>query len=172
MGPLFTRKVHQAKRDAIAMFILSALGMLAITYMKKKKDDDEELTVLEGNAIRILWGVKGETMSMLPIGSGADEYIRNFTTLTTGTRELTGLWRMANHASDLGLAMIMGGGVEPDPALDSAAYQSAYKGAFYSKKTGSYEAGDPKLMKDLFDFTGIKNIRGLINPGDRLTNVN
>jgi hypothetical protein len=172
MGPLLTRKVHQAKRDAMAMFVLSALGMMAITYMKKKKDDDEELSVLEGNAIRVLWGVKGETMSMLPIGSGADEYIRNFTTLTTGVRELTGLWRMANHAGDLGLAMLMGGGVEPDPSLDSAAYQSAYKGAFYSKKTGSYEAGDPKLMKDFYDFTGLKNFRGLLHPEDRLTNVN
>jgi hypothetical protein len=54
-------------------------------------------------------------------------------------RELTGLWRMANHAGDLGLAMLMGGGVRPDPSLDSAAYQSAYKRRFFIlKKTGSY----------------------------------
>jgi hypothetical protein len=45
-------------------------------------------------------------------------------------RELTGLWRMANHAGDLGLAMLMGGGVRPDPSLDSAATSLLTKGAF------------------------------------------
>jgi hypothetical protein len=168
MGAFLTRKVGQARRDAILMGIMVALGMMALSYVRKKDDDDEELSMLEGNAIRILWGVKGETLSMFPVGGGSSEYIRNFTTLTTYTRELEALKKFGSHAINYGLAMTINGGEEPDPAYDSALYQDIWKDAFYGRKYGAYEKGDAKIVKDLMDLSGIKNFRDLINPNYRI----
>ena len=168
LGNLFSRKVAQAKRDAIFMAILSTLGMMALMYVRKKDDEDEELSMMEGNLIRILWGVQGEATSMFPIGGGSEEYIRNFTTLTTYTRELKAIKKTASHLIYYGAAMSMNGGEEPDPETDSELYQDVWKDAFYSRKSGAYEKGDAKIRKDLMDLTGIKNFRDLIDPNYRI----
>lgn len=167
LGPLFTRKVAQAKRDAIFMAVLSVMSMMALMYVRKKDEDDEELSFLEGNAIRILWGVQGETTSMFPIGGGSEEYIRNFTTFTTSVRELTTLKKFAAHAFYYTEAMLMNSGVEPTDE-DSEFYQDVWKNAFYSRKSGMYEKGDPKIQKDIMDLTGIKNFRDLLDPNYRI----
>jgi hypothetical protein len=164
MGQFLTRKVGQARRDMIAMVILAVLGRMALMYVRKKDDEDEELGMLEGNAIRLLWGVKGETLAMWPVGAGGDEYIKNFTTATTYLREAQTFGRFMSHAANYGIAMTMNGGEEPDPAYDSEFYQEVWKDAFYGRKYGAYEKGDAKIGKDIVDLTGIKNIRNTINP--------
>jgi hypothetical protein len=164
MGNFMTRKVGQARRDAITMMIMTVLAMMARSYVRKKDDDDEELGMLEGNAIRVLWGVKGETLSLWPIGAGGDEYVRNFTTATTYLRELQNIKKFGSHAINYGIAMTMNGGEEPDPNYDSQFYQDAWKDAFYSRKYGGYEKGDAKIGKDIMDLTGLKNFRNTINP--------
>lgn len=164
MGHFLTRKVGQARRDMIAMLIFTVLGIMARNYVRKKDDDDEELGMLEGNAIRVLWGVKGETLAMWPVGAGGDEYIKNFTTATTYLRELQGIKKLGSHAINYGIAMTMNGGEEPDPSYDSQFYQEVWKDAFYSRKYGAYEKGDAKIGKDIMDLTGLKNFRNTINP--------
>lgn len=168
LGPLFTRKVAQARRDAIVMALVTVLSTMALMAVRRKDDDDEEIGMLEGNAIRILWGVQGETTSMFPIGGGSEEYIRNFTTVTTYTRELQALKRFASHGIYYGIAMTMNGGEEPDPEYDSEYYQDAWKEAFYSRKSGPYEAGEAKIKKDLIDLSGIKNFRDILDPSYRI----
>jgi hypothetical protein len=168
LGSLFTRKVAQAKRDAIFMAVLSTISMMALMYVRKKDDEDEELSMMEGNLIRILWGVQGETTSMFPIGGGSEEYIRNFTTLTTYTREFKAIKKTASHLIYYGVAMSMNGGEEPDPDTDGELYQDVWKEAFYSRKSGAYEKGDAKIRKDLMDLSGIKNFRDLIDPNYRI----
>ncbi len=164
MGDFYTRKVAQARRDAMVMAIFAMLGMMALTYVRRKDEDDEELSFLEGNAIRILWGVKGETLSMFPVGGGSQEYIKNFTTGIPLVREFTALQKAGGHAWNYSLAMIMNGGEEPDPMFDSEYYQEVWKDAFYTRKQGAYEKGDAKINKDLMDLTGLKNFRNLYNP--------
>lgn len=168
MGPMMTRKVKQAGRDALFMVVLSTMAMMALMYVRRKDEDDEELSFLEGNAIRILWGVQGETASMFPIGNGSDEYIRNFTSLTTYTREFTSVQKFLAHSWFYTLAMIMNSGEEPDTEEDSEYYQSVWKKAFYSRKSGAYEKGDSKIGKDLMDLTGLKNFRDLADPNYRI----
>lgn len=168
MGPMLTRRVSQARRDAITMAIVTMLGMMAMMYVRRKDEDDEELSILEGNAIRVLWGVKGETTSMFPVGGGQEEYIKNFTTLTTYTRELLALKKIGSHSINYGLAMLMNSGAEPDSDTDSAMYQQIWKDAFYSKASGPYEKGDVKLVKDLTDISGIRNFRDLVHPENRI----
>lgn len=168
MGPMMTRKVKQAGRDALFMAVLSTMAMMALMYVRRKDDEDEELGFLEGNAIRILWGVQGETASMFPIGGGSDEYIRNFTSLTTYTREFTAAQKLIAHSYYWTMAMILNSGEEPDTEEDSEYYQTAWKKAFYSRTSGAYEKGDSKISKDFMDLTGLKNFRDLLDPNYRI----
>lgn len=168
VGDFYVRKVHQARRDAVMMLLLASLSFMALAYVKRKDDDDEELGMLEGNAIRVLWGVNMETTSLFPVGAGSTEYVKNFTTAIPLVREMTALIKTGNHAYALGMAYIMNGAEEPDPGYDSAYYQEVWKDAFYTRKSGAYEKGDAKLMKDFADLTGIKNFRDLFDPNYRI----
>ena len=167
VGDFYKRRVHHARRDAVAMSLLGILGFMLLSFVKGK-DDDEELSMLEGNVIRVIWGVKMEAMSMFPVGAGSTEYVKNFTTAIPFVREMNSIIRMGNHAWSLGLAMIINGGEEPDPGYDSEYYQKVWKDAFYSRKSGPFEKGDVKLVKDFTDLTGIKNIRDIFQPLNRI----
>jgi hypothetical protein len=168
IGDFYSVKVAHARKDAIAMAALTILSLMALSYVKQKDDDDEELGMLEGNAFRVLWGVKGETTSMFPLGGGSQEYIKNFTTAIPFVREATALTKSIDHGTKLGMAMIMNGGEEPDPGFTSDYYEEVYKDAFYMRDSGAYEKGDPKIMKDFMDMTGLKNFRDLANPSNRI----
>jgi hypothetical protein len=167
MNEFYAGKVQHAKRDAITMALFTVLGLMALTYVRKKDDDDEELSFLEGNAIRVLWGVQGETQSMFPIGGGSKEYVRNFTTFTAYTREFNALMSTTNHGFNLLLSYIINGAEEPDEDDGGWKYE-IWKNSHYMRKAGSYEKGDAKLMKDFFDLTGIKNFRDIADPNWRI----
>jgi hypothetical protein len=145
--------------------------MLLLAYVKRRDDDDDEdkgLSMLEGNAIRLFWQVKGETNSMFPVGEGSTEYVRNFTTGVPFVREFTAGIKTLNHGYSLGASLIANNGAEPDPNLDSQWYQETWKNAYYNRKSGSYEKGDAKIIKDMVDLTGIRNIRDLLDPNYRI----
>jgi len=167
MNDFYSRKVQQAKRDAIMMALFTVLSMMALMYVRKKDDDDEELSFLEGNAIRVLWGVQGETNSMFPIGGGSKEYIKNFTTFTAYTRELNAIMATSSHALNLLLSYIINGSEEPDEDEGGWKYE-IWKDSHYMRKAGGYEKGDAKLMKDFYDLTGIKNFRDIADPNWRI----
>jgi hypothetical protein len=150
------------------MTLLTILSMMLLSMVKRRDDDDEELSMLEGNAIRVIWGTKGETVSMFPVGQGSTEYVKNFTTAIPFVREFGATIKMVNHGIKYGMAMTMNGGEEPDPDYDSEIYQEIWKDAFYSKKSGRYEKGDAKIVKDFVDLTGIKNFRDVFDPSSRI----
>ncbi len=168
MGDLYARKINQAARDALVMMILSSLSMLALAMVRKRKDEDEPLSMIEGNAIRILWGTSGEAMAMFPLGAGSQEYIKNFTTALPMVSELTKTTKVVDHSLKALLVLLWNGGAEPDPEIDSELYQEWYQDAFYQKKSGPYEAGTLKLKKDFIDFTGFDNIRDIFTPEVRI----
>lgn len=167
-GDLYSKKINQARRDVFMMAITTMLSMLAMSYLRGKDDDDEELSMLEGNVLRIIWGVKGETTSMFPIGGGSEEYIRNFTTLTVYTRELNAIKRFGSHGLNYIMAMMYNGGEEPDPEVDGDFAYKVWKDGFYTRKAGRFEEGDAKLVKDIEDLTGIRNFKDLFDPQDRV----
>jgi hypothetical protein len=164
VGDFYTKRIRHARHDAITMMALTLLAMSALAYVKRKDDDDEEIGIIEGNAIRILWGTKAETVSMFPIGEGSNEYVKNFTTAIPFMREATAAKNLVSHSLKYGIAMTMNGGEEPDPGYDSQFYQEIWKDAFYTRRYGAYEKGDAKVSKDIVDLTGIKNFRDLVNP--------
>jgi len=171
MGTFLTGKVNHARRDAIAMLTLTLISMMLLAYVKRRDeddDDDEGLGIIEGNAIRLLWQVKGETNSMFPVGEGSSEYVRNFTTGIPFVREFTAAIKALNHSYSLGAALMANGGVEPDEDLDSQWYQETWKNAYYNRNSGAYEKGDAKIVKDIVDLTGIRNFRDLLDPNYRI----
>ena len=167
MNTFYAGKVQHAKRDALTMALFTVLSLMALSYVRKKDDDDEELSFLEGNAIRVLWGVQGETQSMFPIGGGSKEYVRNFTTFTAYTREFNALMSTSKHGFNLLLSYIINGSEEPDEDEGGWKYE-IWKDSHYMRKAGGYEKGDAKLMKDFFDLTGIKNFRDIADPNWRI----
>jgi len=173
MGSFMTNKVNHARRDGMMMLLLTGLSMIALAHIKKKHvgsddEDDKDLGLIEGNMIRLLWSVKGETNSMFPVGEGSSEYIKNFTTAIPFVREFTAAGKTLHHAWSLGAVNIANNGMEPDPDVDSAFYQDAWKNAYYNRKAGSYEKGDAKIVKDFVDLTGIKNFRDLLDPNYKI----
>lgn len=164
IGDIYIRKIGQARRDAIAMIIVSVMSLLALAYIKRQKDEDDELSVLEGNAIRVLWGVKGETTAMFPIGSGSSDYIKNFTTAIPFVREGLAIQKTINHLFSYGVVMIAN---EADDK-DNYYWHQVYQNAYYTQKSGAYDKGTPKIAKDMVDLTGIRNIRDLFQPENRL----
>jgi hypothetical protein len=167
VNSFYASKIQHAKRDALTMALFTVLSMMALSYVRKKDDDDEELSFLEGNAIRVLWGVHGETNSMFPIGGGSKEYVKNFTTFTAYTREFNALMATSSHGFNLLLSYIFNGGEEPNED-DSQWKHEIWKDSHYMRKAGGYEKGDAKLMKDFFDLTGIKNFRDIADPNWRI----
>jgi hypothetical protein len=173
MGSFMTNKINHARRDAMMMLLLTGLSMMALAHVKKKHsgdedDDDKDLGLIEGNLLRLLWSVKGETTSMFPVGEGSTEYVKNFTTAIPFVREFTAGLKFFNHAYTLAGVNIANGGQEPDPDLDSEWYQEAWKNAYYNRRSGGYEKGDAKIIKDLVDLTGIRNFRDLLDPNYRI----
>ena len=167
IGDIYQKKVAQARRDAIAMVVLMILSYLALGWLRRKKDDDEEINMLQGNAFRVLWQTKQELTSMNPL-TGSDDYIRNFTQIIPFMREFTAGKKFVDHGIKLVAANVMGGGEVPDPDYDSEVYQQIYKDAYYQHKTGVYQKGEAKFVKDLVDLTGIRNIRDLFEPTGRI----
>ena len=168
VGDFYAKRVHHARRDAIAMALLTVISMMLLSYVRRRDDDDEELSMLEGNAIRVIWGTKGETVSMFPVGQGSQEYVKNFTTAIPFLREAQASIKLLNHGLKYGMALTMNGGEEPDPDYDSELYQEIWKDAFYSRQSGAYEKGDAKITKDIVDLTGIKNFRDMFDPNNRI----
>jgi hypothetical protein len=168
----YTKKMMHLSRDMVFSLVLMLLVLSTQAYLNGL-DDDEEPDMILGNIIRITWGVDREVRSMnpVPIIGGTDEYIRNFTTLTTLTREFTMLTKTISHAAALlFVKMVKNGDLpeeDPDNILEDL-YDLAYRSAYYSRKSGVYEEGDPKLLKDFHDLSGYKNINALINPAEKL----
>jgi len=120
------------------------------------------------NGIRLVLLTSKELTSLTPfLGGGNEEYIRNFSTVSTYTREMTALSQVFEHLYGTVIVM-MNGFEEADPELHSEAYIKAYRNAYYMRKSGPYKKGDSKLMKDFYDLTGIKNIRDFFEPENKL----
>lgn len=168
-GDFYSKRLVHARKDAVMMSLLTLLSGLLLSYVRRKDDDDEEIDLLTGNLIRILWGVKGETVSMFPVGQGSNEYLKNFTTAIPFLREATAAKNLFNHAWKTGVLMTVYGGTdEPDFEMEDTVHEELWKDSFYSRKSGAYEKGDSKLVKDFVDLTGIRNFRDLVNPQNRL----
>ena len=168
IGDFYSKRVRHARQDAIMMTLLTVLSMALLSYVRRKDDDDEEIGILAGNAIRVIWGTKAETVSMFPVGEGSNEYVKNFTTAIPFMREAQAGKNLISHSLKYAMALTMNGGEEPDKEYDSELYQEIWKDAFYTRKYGAYEKGDAKLTKDFVDLTGIKNFRDLLNPQYRI----
>jgi hypothetical protein len=166
---VYSKYITHASRELWFAVILGLLVSLIKDWLSSLSDDekDDPDFIIKGNIARIIWKVSNETTSMTPLLTSNEEYIKNFTNVTTYTRELVAVGNMLNHAGSLGLVYILNGGDEPDED-SSFLYDDAWKDAFYSKKSGPYVAGDPKLKKDFYDLSGMKNIRDLFNPQNRL----
>jgi|694.fasta_scaffold00087_66 hypothetical protein len=172
VNAFYSRKAAQASKEFYAGIMLTALSLLLLSYVRRKKDDDEELGMWEGNAIRLIWGLKQETASLTPLpGIGSfDEYLRNFSQVTNLVNDGLKLYKTSEH---LAAYMLMGsydlvGADRPDPDDDSI-MAGIFRRGTYQRRVGFYEKDTPKLYKDIADLTGYKNVRDFFDPNYRIS---
>jgi len=166
----YAAKAAHASRELILGAILTSLSLLMLGLVKRRNDDDEELALLEGAMIRLIWGMKQETTSLtlIPgIGSG-DEYIRNFFTISSLVTDATKIYKATQHL--MAMAIIL--------AYDEAPEENAtgmmdiiYNANVYQRDVGPFEAGTPKIYKDVYDYSGLKNIHDLLRPDYRISQM-
>jgi hypothetical protein len=168
VNEFYATKAAHASRDFMASIILVSLSIMALGLVKQRQEDDEELGMMEGALVRLIWGIKAETTSLTPIpglGSG-DEYIRNFSTITSLAGDATKLYRSIQHA--LALAVIIPYGDEGPDAADHPILSTIYEKNIYQRKEGPFEEGSAKIKKDLYDMSGLKNFHDLFFPDYRV----
>lgn len=110
--------------------------------------DDDDLSYSELMLMRSLVKVTNESRSLvpLPIVGKASDYIDNFSQLTSALKEGKTLWSLGENA-----LWYTGYNL-----FDS---EFAYERGFYQRATDMYEAGDPKVLKNFSDLTGLSNIQ-------------
>lgn len=167
----YSSKAVQASKDLYISLLLFSISMLLIGYVKRKRDDDEELSMFEGNAIRLLWGLRQETTSLLPVpGVGSfDDYARNFTTITSLVTDTQKVYRSVEHLLELMTVVPM---YNYDMINDETPILGQFhQTSVYQRQVGIYEKETPKFYKDFMDLTGAKNIMDIFNPELRLQNA-
>jgi len=172
VNAFYSRKAAQASKEFYAAILLVSISFLLANYVRRKKDDDEELGMFEGNAIRLIWGLKAETASLTPVpGIGSfDEYARNFTQITSLVNDGLKFYRAGEHLVAFALmnAYDFTGADRPDPE-DNSIIAGIFRRGTYQRRVGFYEKGEPKVRKDFVDLTGIKNVRDFFDPNYRLS---
>ena len=164
VSDFYSTKSRMAMREmAVAAMTYMISRMLIAALKAEGGDDDKDKTVARWaqlQAIAIFSKVELETRSMvpLPVIGGTTSYLQNFGSFTNANRDLIKMASLLEHAGAVGFAQF----------TDSEAIQNA---AYYQKKSGYYEKGDPKFLKDLYDLTGWGNITELVNPGPRVENT-
>lgn len=136
------------------ILIALAFYMLYQTLRSMLYDGDEDdFTYAELSLMRSLVKVSNESRSMVPmfiIGKPGD-YIDNFGSFTSAFREAKTVWDLGNNAF-----------FWADYHLTGSDF--AYERAFYQRDTPRFEAGDPKVLKNLHDLTGFSNIVDTFSP--------
>ena len=153
--PLVLRnKVFQARNETLIAITLYVMSVQLRAMVFPGDDDDEvELTWSQMQAMRALAKVSNESRSMvpIPIAGKLEDYIKNFATFTTALNEFQNYAKMLNN----GLYYILYEVFESDYFYDQS---------YYQRRAGRYEAGDAKIVKDIYKVTSIENIQDAIDP--------
>jgi hypothetical protein len=159
VSPFYAKKAYYAVREIVMASMLYILGTF-LQSMVKRMDDDDDDKIAKNIAYQLLAiyiKTERETRSMVPvpvIGS-IDEYINQFTSFTNFGRDITRVIKLTEHGLALGGAQVF-----DSEMIDRAAY--------YQRKTGIFDKGDAKIMKDIYDVSGFMNFYELYNPEVRV----
>lgn len=159
VSPFYAKKAFYAVREMVLASMLYVLGTF-LNGMVKRLDDDEEDTIAKNIAYQLLAiyiKTERETRSMvpMPVVGSLDEYINQFTDFTNFGRDITRVVKLTEHGLALGAAQV----------FDS---ETVDKAAYYQRKTGIFDKGDAKIMKDFYDISGFMNFYELYNPEVRV----
>lgn len=159
VSPFYAKKAYYAAREMVLASMLYILGTF-LNSLVKRMDDDEEDTIAKNMAYQLLAiyiKTERETRSMvpMPIVGSLDEYINQFTDFTNFGRDITRVVKLTEHGLALGAAQV----------FDS---EMADKAAYYQRRTGIFDKGDAKILKDIYDVSGFMNFYEIYNPEIRV----
>lgn len=159
VSPFYAKKAFYAVREMVLASMLYILGTF-LSGLVKRMDDDEEDTIAKNLAYQLLAiyiKTERETRSMvpMPIVGSLDEYINQFTDFTNFGRDITRVVKLTEHGLALGAAQVF-----DSELVDKAAY--------YQRRTGIFDKGDAKILKDIYDVSGFMNFYEIYNPEVRV----
>ena len=154
----YSQRVQWAGREMLVSLALLLIGNMLAELAKGigkdcKNGECDVSDVLILDMIGVYLKVDRETRSLNPVPGvgGVEDYINNLSSFTNAGSDINRLGRLVKHGFCLGASQIFD-------------YEPLEKGAYYQRKAGKWEEGDPKLYKDLNDITGWENINSLYDP--------
>jgi hypothetical protein len=159
VSPFYAKKAYYAVREMVLASMLYVLGTF-LNSLVKRMDDDEDDAIAKNIAYQLLAiyiKTERETRSMvpMPVVGSLDEYINQFTDFTNFGRDITRVVKLTEHGLALGAAQVFN-----SEMVDKAAY--------YQRRTGIFDKGDAKIVKDIYDVSGFMNFYELYNPEVRV----
>lgn len=159
VSPFYAKKAYYAAREMVLASMLYILGTFLSSMVKRMDDDDDDIIAknIAYQLLAIYIKTERETRSMvpMPIVGSLDEYINQFTDFTNFGRDITRVVKLTEHGLALGGAQLFN-----SEAVDKAAY--------YQRKTGIFDEGDAKILKDIYDISGFMNFYEIFNPENRV----
>lgn len=154
VGDPYRMRAGMAAREIVVGALM--LQLFQLLRASLYDDDGEDLTWMELQLYRALIKTSNETRSMIPvpnIGKPAD-YIDTFGQYTTAFKEGKELVKLMENTAYYTHYKLTG---------DAESYDLG----FYKQNTIYFQEGDPKVLKSLYDLTGISNIIDMIDPYPR-----
>jgi hypothetical protein len=146
----------QAGRELLTGLVMMMLYGYLRGLAYSDDDDEVELNWMEMQIMRTFAKVISESRSMIPVPfvGNVNTYIDSFSNFTSVFREGKTMWKLVENSLSLMGYEIFGDSFE--------------EAAFYQKRYGMYEAGDPKALKNFHDLIGYDNIIGIFEPEYKL----
>lgn len=160
----YARQAVLASRDFYVSVMLTGLSAALLALVRQRKEDDEEIGWLTGNMVQLLWGIRQETTAFTPVPMvmNVDEYIRSVSSYSTAFGDIKKIYKMTNHAFGATVGLFV-------DEENSEFWSEVLHDHYYQRKNGQFDKGDAKLLKDMYDLTGYKNIDNIFNPEYRIS---
>jgi hypothetical protein len=155
VSDFYQMKSQMAAREFVTVALLQIIG-LAIKGAVPD-DDEDDMTIgkrmLILNLVNIYAKVHREASSLVPIPllGGLRSYIETLGEFSNANRDLARIYQALEHGIFLIGAQF----------TDSEYW---HKKAYYQKRSGPWEKGDAKIMKDIYNMTGWMNIFDIAHP--------
>lgn len=173
IGDYYSRKVSVAGRYLAISTLLLIASSLVLLKLKRARtsgndeDDDNDsiypgLSWTEKFAYRVFLGTSSEVTSFLPVGTYTDDYIRNFTSVSSIGQDVIAIgnagWQLSKYIYYLTLK-----------SINEEAAQELREDLVYKRDERTYlSKGDLKLKRALYEYSGIANILSNFYPDDKI----
>jgi hypothetical protein len=160
VSDFYKQRNQWAAREMLVAVILTTLGNVLAGMVKSMGDDDDDESYIPTLAVyhmlNVYLKVERETRGLVPLPGigGIEDYLTQLTNFTNVGTDIVKVMKILTHGIALGMAQV----------TDN---ETIEKSAYYQRKTGNFQAGEAKVVKDIMDVTGFMNVYDIFYPEER-----